>query len=151
MDETQRLELCMKEIEIVQETIARYDNNGSNIKSWCITTWSAVSAYAISERETAIALVGIAIVAGFSLVELTYRRFQRRFICRSAEIEQLLEGGDLREYRYSINKCAITRGGREIRRVLFLPHFVIFYLILILFSIAISFYCWKYPILHKNT
>ncbi|HEX8633867.1 MAG TPA: hypothetical protein VF703_06920 [Pyrinomonadaceae bacterium] len=151
MDEAQRLELCIKEIEIAQESIARYDENGSNIKNWCVTTWSAVSAYAIGQRETAIALIGIALVIGFSLVELTYRRFQKRFIGRAAEIEDMLESGDLRAYRYSIHKCAATRCEREIRSVLLLPHFIIFYVVLIIFSVVAAFYCWKYPILNKTT
>lgn len=145
-----KLQLCVKEIEIIQATIARYDNNGSNIKSWCVTTWSAISAYAISERESAIALLGLAIIVGFGLVELTYRRFQKRFINRAAEIEQLLKSDQLTNYAFSIHKTGETRSDKEFRSVLLLPHFVLFYVALGIFSLAISFYCWRYPNPHAS-
>lgn len=145
MEDEKRL-LCMKEIEIVQATIARYDNNGSTIKSWCITTWSAVSAYALTERASAVALVGLAVILGFAILELTYRRFQRRFIDRAAEIELLLESGQWENYKYSINAIAARKAVSEVSNVLRLPHFIIFYIMLVVFSLAVTFYCVKYPL-----
>lgn len=145
MAEDSKMQLCMKEIEIVQAAIARYDNNGSNIKSWCVTTWSALSAYSISERESGIALLGLAIIVAFGFLELTYRRFQQRFIGRAKELELMLASDRLAEYNFSVHKFAETKGTNEIQSVIRLPHFVLFYLALVLFSLAISFYCWRYP------
>jgi len=145
MDKEHGFQLCLKEIEIVQATIARYDNNGSNVKSWCVTTWSAVSAYAISERDSGIALIGLAIIVGFGLVELTYRGFQRRFINRAGAVEQILKSVDFEQYEFSIHKSAETRSQREFRSVLLLPHFVLFYFALGIASLGVALYCWKYP------
>jgi hypothetical protein len=145
MDENNRLQLWMKEIEIVQANIARFDNNGSNIKSWCVTTWSAVSAYSLSQRDPAIALVGLAIIMGFGVVELTYRRFQKRFLARAAEMEEILATDKLGDYKFSVDKAAKTPGANEVRSVFLLPHFILFYLVLGISTLAISFYCWKFP------
>jgi hypothetical protein len=146
MDDTTRLQFCLKEIDIVQASIARFDTNGSNIKSWCVTTWSAISAYALTERDPAVACVGLAIVLGFGLLELIYRSFQGRFIRRAAEIETLLGAGELEKYVYSIDKTAARKTDKELRGVLRIPHFTIFYVAFILFSLLIIWYCWKYPI-----
>ncbi len=114
-------------MEFVQAAIARYDNNGSTIKSWCVTTWSAVSAYAISERDSTIALVGLAIIIGFGIVELTYRRYQKRFIDRAGEMEKILKDKKLEEYNFSVHTSAF------------------FYLALGILSLCISYYCWIHP------
>jgi hypothetical protein len=135
----------MKEIEIVQGNIARFDTNGSNIKSWCVTTWAAVSAYALTERDAPVAALGIAIILGFGVLELIYRGFQLRFIDRAAEIEKGLGCGNLDSYVYSIDKTAGTRMTKEFRRVLARPHFTVFYIVFILFSGLITWYCWMYP------
>ena len=126
MNESDQLQLWMKEMEIVQAAIARYDNNGSTIKSWCVTAWSAVSAYAISERESVIALVGLAVILGFGLVELTYRRYQKRFIERAGDMERILRDEQLVNYNFSIHEYANKKGAREIRTVILLPHFIFF-------------------------
>jgi hypothetical protein len=145
MDNTTRLQFCLKEIDIVQANIARFDTNGSNIKSWCVTTWSAISAYALTQRDPAVAGVGLAIIIGFGLLELIYRNFQDRFIRRAAEIERLLESGELEKYVYSIDKTAVTKSHKAWRDVLRRPHFSIFYAAFIMFSVIIIWYCWKYP------
>ncbi len=132
-------------MEFVQAAIARYDNNGSTIKSWCVTTWSAVSAYAISERDSTIALVGLAIIIGFGIVELTYRRYQKRFIDRAGEMEKILKDKKLEEYNFSVHTSANKKSAKEIRSVLVLPHFVFFYLALGILSLCISYYCWIHP------
>lgn len=127
----------MKEIEIVQATIARFDTNGSNIKSWCVTTWSAVSAYALTQRDAPVAALGLTIILGFAFLELIYRAFQTRFIQRAAEIEKLLARGNIKGYEYSIDKTARTQTNKEIKRVLTRPHFTLFYLVFLVFSIFI--------------
>src|SRR5437016_13542815 len=87
MDSKDSLQLCLKEIEMVQNNIARYDQNGMTIKSWCITIWSALIAYSIQNHDARIALIGVVIVMGFGFNELIYRSFQGRFIQRSGEVE----------------------------------------------------------------
>src|ERR1700741_2980301 len=144
-DSEKRFQLCMKEIEIVQGNIARFDTNGSNIKSWCVTTWAAVSAYSLTERDAPVAALGVSIIFGFGGLELIYRGFQGRFIERAAEIEKLLGCGNLESYVYSIDRTAATRMIKEYRGGLIRPQFTSFYLVFILFSILIALYCWKYP------
>lgn len=145
-DSEKRFQLCMKEIEIVQGNIARFDTNGSNIKSWCVTTWAAISAYSLTERDAPVAALGIAVILGFAVLELIYRGFQGRFIERAAQIEKLLGCGNLDDYEYSIDRTAASRTIKEYRRVLARPQFTVFYLVFIGFSILIASYCWKYPV-----
>ena len=146
MDDEKKLQFCLKEIEVIQATIARFDNNGSTIKSWCITTWSAISAYAITERQAAVAVVSLAVILGFALLEFTYRRFQKRFIDRARDIENILATGELSSYSYLVDKAASTKGSGEILHVLRLPHFIVFYIMLAIFSIVVTVYCVKYPL-----
>jgi len=135
MDTDKKLQLLIKEIEIVQENIHRFDQNGLTIKSWCLTTWSLITVYALQNTNSLIVWVAAFIVIVFSFTEFVYRRYQMRFIKRSAEIEALLVKGDLKRYEYSIYKSATTINAREeIKFVMRAPQFLVFYLSLVIIS-----------------
>lgn len=137
-EDNRRLALCMKEIEIVQENIARYDQNGMKLKSGCVAMVAGILAYALEHQSHVATVATILVVIGFGFIEFTYRRFQRRFILRSAAIEHLLADGDLRGYRYSINSAATNvQMLRECRFVLTQPHFNLFYFPMLALTIFI--------------
>ena len=46
MNDADRFTLCLKELDVIQANIARFDTNGLQLKGFCITTLSALSAYA---------------------------------------------------------------------------------------------------------
>ena len=141
MDSNQRFQLCLKEIDVVKENIARYDQNGLTIKSWCLTSWTAVTAYGLQNKASFIVLLGMAIIAGFGFLELIYRRYQRRFIQRSTEIEEILAFGDLRKYRYSVDSTATKVDfSREIKYAMLQSHFIAFYVLLLAISILLAVY-----------
>ena len=141
LNSDQRFQLCLKEIDVVKENIGRYDQNGLTIKSWCLTSWTAVTAYGLQNKDSLIVLLGVAVVVGFGFLELIYRRYQRRFIQRSAEIEAILASGDLRKYKYSVDSTATKRdSSREIKFALSQSQFVTFYVLLLLFSVWIAAY-----------
>jgi len=141
MKSDQQFELCLKEIEIVQDNIHRFDQNGLTIKSWCLTTWSFITVYALQNTNSVLVWLGAFTVLAFSFTEFVYRRFQVRFIKRSAEIEALLAKGDLRNYKYSVFKTATTvEASSEIKFSLRQPQFLVFYLSLIVLSIFLTIY-----------
>jgi hypothetical protein len=141
IDSDKRFELCLKEIDVVQSVIARFDQNGIAIKSWGLTTWSAVIAYGLQNRRLSIVLLGIAVIFGFGITELTYRRYQRRFLRRASELEDTLKSGDLTQYQYSVNLAATSINVRaEMKFALSQPHFTLFYLMLLIFTCGCSIY-----------
>ena len=133
-----QLELCLKEIDIVQGNIQRYDQNGLTIKSWCLTTWSLVTAFALQNQNATLVLLSAFMVLAFSFTEFIYRRFQCRFIQRSSEIEALLDGGNLKNYKYSVYRASTNRNTvDEIKYVLSQPQFSVFYVSLMLLSVVL--------------
>jgi len=141
MDADKKLQLCLKEIQIVQDNIHRFDQNGLTIKSWCLTTWSLITVYALQNTNSLIVWLAAFTVIVFSFTEFVYRRYQVRFIKRSAEIEALLAKGDLKNYQYSVYKSASTvRTWQEIDFVLRAPQFAVFYLSLIILSALLVMY-----------
>jgi hypothetical protein len=131
-----RHELCVLEIGIVQDNIARFDSNGLQIKTWCATTWSALEAFAIREELARLAAAGVVIALVFGSVELSYRRFQWRFIQRAAQIEDLLERDAMTTYQYRVHRSASDHHLRaELKYSLTQAHFYTLYALLILLSL----------------
>jgi hypothetical protein len=130
----QRYELCRLEIGVVQDNIARFDSNGLQVKTWCATTWIALEAFAIKENMAQLAAAGAIVALVFATIELSYRRFQWRFIERSEQIEGLLSDG-LDAYKYSVHESAANPHKGEIRHSLTQPHFYTLYGLLALMSV----------------
>jgi len=99
-------ELILKEIDIVQSQISRYDEQGVKIKGLCVTLWAALSVFGIQNPSNELLFIVLFIVVIFLALEWTYRIIQARFILRSKELENLLNGEAIGEYKYSINKAA---------------------------------------------
>ncbi len=138
MDQDRFFQLLIKEIEIVEANIARFDQNGLKLKSWCVTIWSVLLAFGIERKELLVIIVAGIVIFCFGFIELAYRRFQRRFIVRSEEIEKMInkDKNIIANYKYSVNRAACTVNRREeIMFVFSQPHFKIFYLILFLLTI----------------
>jgi hypothetical protein len=134
-------DLILKEIEIVQSEIARFDNNGLKVKEWCLGVWAALIAYGVQHRELLIIAAAFVTTISFSLVELMYRRYQSRFFSRSRRIEEMLRSEDLGEYKFDIHFSAIGKRDPstfwdEVPKVLKQYHFTYFYLILAAFAYA---------------
>ena len=129
-------DLILKEIDIVQAEIARYDSNGLAIKNWCIVVWSALSAFGLSESNPVVILIAIFITALFAMVEFSYRLAQANFILRAKEIEDILAADNLDTYKYSVSSTAYRKIASYtpkawIGTALNKPQFYLFYLGLI--------------------
>jgi hypothetical protein len=143
----EREALVLKEIDVIQAEIARFDNNGLTVKSWCLAVWAATIAYGVEHQSGLVTFTAVVTTVSFSIVELMYRRYQLRFIARSKCIEDLLAGQDLQGYQYDVHHSAIGQRGdcrlrSELRGVLRMPHFTLFYLILISFAVACTVYAY---------
>lgn len=139
LEKSVKLEICLKEIDLIQENISRFDQNGLRIKSWCLTLWTALVALGIQSQNIFIVVLSLIILICFSFIELTYRRFQSRFIQRSREIEDILRIKNLDIYDYALHYSA-TRSNlkRELSFVAGSPQFTFFYILLALMSIFVS-------------
>ena len=129
--------LCELELGVVQATIARFDGNGLQVKTWCATSWVAVQTFAIKESLSRLSIACVVLVLVFAMIELPYRRFQWRFIRRSAAIESSLRQGTLTGYEYSVHRCAVNHSLRsELAFSLTQAHFYTFYGLLGCLSVA---------------
>ena len=139
MNQAQQFELCLKELDFIQESIARYDGNGLTIKSWCLALDSTLAAYAVVHRSTFVAVVAAVATLAFGAIELVYRCFQYRFIRRSRELEKCLEKFDPDQYKYGLYACATNECWREeIAVALRQPHFVVLYALLFTLSLILG-------------
>jgi len=139
MGEFDRFELCLKELELVQGHIARYDANGLTIKSWALATASALAAYAVVHRSAFVAVIGALVTVAFASAELVYRCFQSRFIARAATLESVLQSEDLGRYRYALTSAAVTPRWRdEVRSSIRQPHFTLLYALVIFLSLILA-------------
>lgn len=128
LDQAQSFELCLKELELVQSHIARYDGNGLAIKSWCLSIDSALAAYAVVNQSAFVALMASIITVAFAAIEIVYRCYQSRFIHRAREIEACLQDFSAERYRYALSSAAEKAcWSDEIKKAVHRPHFIGFY------------------------
>jgi hypothetical protein len=91
-----QLEILKQEIETINASIRQMDLMTEKVKNWAIVTWTAATGAAISRGELRpfIALTSFIPVV-FWMVDLYYRRIQRKFIWRSRQITEFLNDGRL--------------------------------------------------------
>jgi hypothetical protein len=133
-----RKELLFKELDFVQGEIARFDDNGLKIKEWCLGIWAGLIAYGVPKREWLIVMAAAVTTVGFGLVELTYRRFQLRFIRGSGKIEKRLNTKLLCGYQYRVHRTAMANLGWRAETFLVCtrtPQFIVFYSVLMIFAL----------------
>jgi hypothetical protein len=135
-------DLILKELEVVQNEIARFDDNGLRVKEWCLTVSVGLIAFGVEKHKWLIVLAAVVTTACFAFVEFTYRRFQWRFIRRSAQIEDKLNKKKFSTYEYKVNHTAKTSLGFcvESCAVLKMPHFAAFYIAIIVFAAGCVYY-----------
>jgi hypothetical protein len=141
--------LILKELEIVQSEIARFDNNSLTIRSWCLATWSAVIAYGVEKQKPLIIWAALITTFSFALIDVIHRRVQVRFIHRSKKIESLLNSGNLEDYQYSVHRTADgkmrdSRFRTEALTIFKHPYYWLFYLILMACAAGCAIYVRSY-------
>lgn len=91
-----QLDMLKSEVEVVNATIRQLDDVTKSVKEWAITVWTAaLGGSVITEELRAYAWVTAVIPLLFWLVDTWHRVVQRRFIWRSLEIMDFLNGPDL--------------------------------------------------------
>lgn len=125
----------VKELEITQNSIARYDQNGMTIKNWCITTWGAANIYGFEHNNLLIISLAPYLVLCFFVVEWIYRVYQSRFIRHAQYLEQCMNDGTENEHTYCISAIAGAKTKGEMLAVLKMPHFVTLYIMLLAGSV----------------
>lgn len=125
-----KYDLLLKEIDIVQSEIARFDSNGLTIKKWSTAMWVALMAYSLRYGLKELVVIAIVTVFLFFIVELTYRRYQTRFIRRSEYIEDILKRGppDEQNYTYEVHATASNPSKDELLEAVKQPQLWLYYL-----------------------
>lgn len=86
-DETD-VNILLKSWEILQNLSKSNGETAWKIKSWGVTVWSALMAYAFKENTPEIAFVSILFTIIIFIIEVAVRRIQYNFIQQSIEIEE---------------------------------------------------------------
>jgi len=84
---TRLLEL---DLEYLQRTIDKFDNQRFSIRSWTVTTGGALLALAVSAKNAGVPIVGLFAVVFFAYLEVVYMDMQVRVMARSTQVGQLL-------------------------------------------------------------
>jgi hypothetical protein len=84
------MEMLKQEYFFLQATIEDYNKQIWVIKALGITGTGAVIAFTIQQKQSLIAIVGVAIPVFFWVLESQWKHFQRGFYPRVAEIEGIL-------------------------------------------------------------
>lgn len=88
-----QLDILKLEIETINSAIRQMDQTTEQIKNWTVLIWAAATGAAITKQELNHYIIfTAAIPLAFWFVDGWYRRIQRRFIWRTNEIHEFLNG-----------------------------------------------------------
>ncbi|MGW3959735.1 hypothetical protein ACWED2_07915 [Amycolatopsis sp. NPDC005003] len=79
------------DLEYLQRTVDKFDNQRFTIRSWSVTTSGALLALAVTAKNGVIAAVGLFVILFFSYLEIVYMDMQVRVMNRCTEIGRLLQ------------------------------------------------------------
>ena len=91
-----RLEILKKELDFIDNSIRKIDDIGNSIKNWAILAWTGVIAAILGKPELHgyVAFSAVPPLV-FMLVDAHWRKIQRRFTYRQAQIANFLNSPDL--------------------------------------------------------
>ncbi len=93
-----QLKLIEWEIQTINSTIRQMDEMAKSVKQWALTLWTAAVGTALATPRLAAYVALTAVIPLFFLiVEVSYRRVQRRFIWRSERIGEFVAHGGLEQ------------------------------------------------------
>ena len=72
-------ELRVKHLEMLQATIARMSGQSATLKNYCVTLITAVGGFAITLAKPNVALLALAPIAAFALLDARYLQRERLF------------------------------------------------------------------------
>lgn len=90
MSDDRMVRLLELDLEYLQRTIDKFDNQRFAIRSWTVTTGGALVALAVSARNAGVPIVGLFVVAFFDYLEIVYMDMQVRLMSRCTRVGQLL-------------------------------------------------------------
>jgi uncharacterized membrane protein len=94
---TGRLDLVRLEIEQLQEGIRSHERTMFQIKGWAVTVGLAAAGAALTAQEPFMAILGIAALVAFLIVESHRLVVLRKAVVRCREIERVLTSRSLAE------------------------------------------------------
>ncbi|MEV5720516.1 hypothetical protein AB0L41_42145 [Amycolatopsis mediterranei] len=79
------------DLEYLQRTVDKFDNQRFTIRSWSITTSGALLALAVTAKNVLIPAIGLFVVLFFAYLEVVYMDMQVRVMDRCTKIGKLLQ------------------------------------------------------------
>jgi hypothetical protein len=93
-----QLDLLKREVEIIDNAIARIDGITQNIKNWALVIWIGVITVALSDPDLRRYIIYSGVIPmSFWLLNARWSYFSRGFIYREAKISEFLNSDRLRE------------------------------------------------------
>jgi len=142
MDSGNKFHLLRSELKLTQQQMDKYDHLLSQIKTWTITIWAALSGWSFQSKIKEILLLSIFIVLIFWFLDVFNKNFRQDYKKRRDEIADALKvyfqtnnlpqdfvSPDLPKHRTI-----------EAIKYLFKPHVFLLYLPLIVISLLLYFF-----------
>lgn len=109
MDE-QTKEKLWDELKLIQPIIDKFDGFTFQIKNWFITTFVALSGFAIAQKKGELLFLNLFLIVAFYFYEVTYRAAHGFFLARSRTIQGILrtQRFDLADLGPHLDMYAIT-------------------------------------------
>src|ERR1700719_692214 len=86
-------ELRVKHLEMLQATIARMSGQSATLKNYCVTLITAVGGFAITLAKPNVALLALAPIAAFALLDARYLQRERLFRAKYERVRLRQLGG----------------------------------------------------------
>lgn len=137
MNEKQ-FEILKTEFLLTQEQMDKYDQIGTSIKTWSLTSWVAVSGWSIQSGHREMLLLGIILVAVFWFFESINKTFRQNYRKRRNEIAVILEKV-FKDEKIDKNFSAPNLPEyslKGIHKYMFSPHIATPFILLIVISLA---------------
>lgn len=83
-------DVLMKEWEICEQAIARFDSLHFQVRGWAVSAFGILIGVAITANEGTLPILACAVTLAFWLVEANFKSYQLEFIDRTAVIQRAL-------------------------------------------------------------
>ncbi len=142
MNSDNKFNLVQSEFDLTQRQMDKYDHLLSQIKTWTITIWAALSSWSFQSKIKEILLLSIFIVLIFWLLDVFNKNFRQDYKKRRNQIAGALEvyfkTNNLPEDFVSPNLP--QHKTIDALKYLFFPHVFLLYLPLIIISLLLYYF-----------
>jgi uncharacterized membrane protein len=137
-----QLDLVQSEFKMVQAQVDKYDGLLSQIKTWAITIWAALSGWSLQSKKKEIILLSVFIILAFWLLDAFNKNFRQDYKKRRDEVADALKQYFTAESlpQNFVSPDLPKHKTTEAIKYLFAPHIFLLYLPLIAISLILYYF-----------